>query len=283
MTWVPPRFSIWSWVNPLRCSSPASVTWVSRQVQRLELGQPFEVFQPGVRDLGAYRFSVWSWVNPLRCSSPASVTWVPRQVQRLELGQPFEVFQPGVRDLGVAQVQRLELGQPFEVLQPGVRDLGARQVQRLELGQPFEVLQPGVRDLGVPHRSSVWSWVNPLRCSSPASVTLVPDRSSVWSWVNPLRCSSPASVTWVALRSSVWSWVNPLRCSSPASVTSPDRSTEMTGLLGLFVKGDLAAQLLNFRDRLGFRGTTGLWRLCSYPTTSGNSDRLHSDSEWQCR
>ena len=95
------RSSVWSWVNPLRCSSPASVTWVRQQVQRLELGQPFEVFQPGVRDLRA------------------------PQVQRLELGQPFEVFQPGVRDLGCATVQRPELGQPFEVLQSGVRDLSA--------------------------------------------------------------------------------------------------------------------------------------------------------------
>ena len=103
MTLVCIRFSDWSWVNPLRCSSPASVTWVPSQVQRLEFGQSFEVYQPGVGDLRLF------------------------QVQRLELGQPFEVFQPGVGDLGLHQVQRLELGQSFEVLQPGVGDIRGPQ------------------------------------------------------------------------------------------------------------------------------------------------------------
>ena len=79
---------------------------------------------------------------------PASLTLVPLRYKLFELGQSLEVFQPGVADLGVAEVQRLELGQSFEVFQPGVADLGAA-------------------------RSRSWSWVNPLRCSSPASVTLV--------------------------------------------------------------------------------------------------------------
>ena len=39
----------------------------------------------------------------------------------------------------------------------------------------------------VPSRFSVWSWLNPLRCSSPALVILVPRSLSVWSWVNPSR------------------------------------------------------------------------------------------------
>ena len=90
-----------------------------------------------------------------------------------------------------------ELGQSLEVFQPGVADLGAVEVQHLELGQSFEVFQPGVADLGAAEVQSTWSWVNPLRCSSPASLTLVPSRFSLWSWVNPLRCSSPASLTLV--------------------------------------------------------------------------------------
>ena len=68
-----------------------------KQVQLLELGQPLEVHQPGLGDLGALH-----------------------QVQILELGQPFEVHQPGVGDLSVPQAQLLELDQPLEMHQPGV-------------------------------------------------------------------------------------------------------------------------------------------------------------------
>ena len=66
------RHSFWSWVNPLRCSSPASLTLVAAEVQLLELGQSFEVLQPGVADLGAV------------------------ELQFSELGQSLEVSQPGV-------------------------------------------------------------------------------------------------------------------------------------------------------------------------------------------
>ena len=52
----------------------------------LELGQSFEVFQPGVADLGV--------VEP----------------QLLELGQSFEVFQPGIADLRIDQVEPIGVG-----------------------------------------------------------------------------------------------------------------------------------------------------------------------------
>ena len=68
-------------------------------MQHFELGQPFQVLQARVRDLGA-----------------------EIQFQRLELRQAFQVLQAGVRHLGVQpQVQRLELRQAFQVRQPGVR------------------------------------------------------------------------------------------------------------------------------------------------------------------
>ena len=51
LTFVLLRYNTWSWVNPLRCSSPASLTFVPVERQPLELGQSFEVFQPGVADL----------------------------------------------------------------------------------------------------------------------------------------------------------------------------------------------------------------------------------------
>ena len=60
----------------------------------------------------------------------------------------------------------------------------------------LEFLHTRVGDVGV-LEAQFWSWVNPLRCCSPASLTLVSWRSSRWSWVNPLRCCSPASLTWL--------------------------------------------------------------------------------------
>jgi hypothetical protein len=61
-------------------------------VQRSEIGESFEVFQPCVGDFGG------------------------GELQTLEIGEPFEVFQPGIGDLGEAEDQYFEAGQSFQVL-----------------------------------------------------------------------------------------------------------------------------------------------------------------------
>ena len=84
LTWLALSSRYWSWANPLRCFSPASLTLVPLRTES-ELGQSFEVFQPGIADLGAAEVQIWSRVNPLRCSSPASLTFVSRG-RALEVG-----------------------------------------------------------------------------------------------------------------------------------------------------------------------------------------------------
>ena len=90
----------------------------------------------------------------------------------------LELRHAGGANLGAVNDQPSEPDQSFEVFQPGVADLGAAEAQLLELGQSFEVFQPGVADLGAVEDQPL-SCVNPLRCSSPASLTLVPMRSSI--------------------------------------------------------------------------------------------------------
>ena len=51
VTWVKLRRSVFSWDSPFRCTSPASVILVPRR--RLQFGQPLEVHQTRVGDLGS--------------------------------------------------------------------------------------------------------------------------------------------------------------------------------------------------------------------------------------
>ena len=84
------------------------------------------------------------------------------------------MFQTGVGDLGAAKAQFLELPQPLQAFQTGVSDLGAAEVQCLQLGQILEVFQTAVGDLGAVEVQRLKLAHRSLRCSRPASVTLVP-------------------------------------------------------------------------------------------------------------
>ena len=53
-----------SWLNPWRCTSPASVTWVLPRPS-FELTQPLEMHHPGVGDFGVVEYQSLELTQPL--------------------------------------------------------------------------------------------------------------------------------------------------------------------------------------------------------------------------
>lgn len=111
----------------------------------LEARQSLETLQPGIGDFCVV------------------------EAEPFESRQSLEMLQPGVGDFRVVEVEPFEARQSLEMFWPGVGDLRVVEVEIYESRQSLELLQPGVRAL----RVSDWRLDNPLRCSSPVSVTCV--------------------------------------------------------------------------------------------------------------
>src|SRR5262245_45815710 len=117
-------------------------------VQNLQFGQPFEVFDPGIRDgiapaemaRGSVQRQVPQSGQLLQMLETVVRNVCASEMQTLEVGQSGEVFQASVGHGTLIQMQRFQVGQPLQMCQSSIVDTGV--IQLLEFGHALQVFQP---------------------------------------------------------------------------------------------------------------------------------------------